>query len=136
MTIITKVSHPALFECLETISHDNGAGAGHSEYAIPDEWDRWCAAFLPAVELALAALSEDERQNLSIGELSDMSDIAYRSSDLWMAHSFFSAFFNDFDPSAVHVPSRLGLRHDVRHQKVGRLILEGLILEALLGRRH
>ena len=31
-------SHPATFECLEAVSHDMGAGAGHASYVVADSW--------------------------------------------------------------------------------------------------
>lgn len=36
--LVTATSHPNIFEAFENISHDCGASAGHSNYAVPPEW--------------------------------------------------------------------------------------------------
>lgn len=35
VTLVTKESHPSLFKAFETISHDCGRQAGHTNYAVP-----------------------------------------------------------------------------------------------------
>lgn len=93
LRIVTKQSHPILFEALEIISHDRGAGAGHSNYAIPAPFNSSC----DDVEMALVTLTTADLEDFSIGEESDMQAIASRSPELQAASKFLNAFFNDFE---------------------------------------
>lgn len=70
--IIVRSDAPTLFDCLEAISHDAGAGAGHSNYTLPDE----VAEDLQSYEAALAALTPEQRTTFSIGDYDDARIIA------------------------------------------------------------
>lgn len=91
--IVTRESHSRLFEALEIVSHDCGAGAGHPEYAIPEPW----ASEVDYVEQAMRDLSPEEVETLSIGEHDEARAIASRTPGLMTASDFLEAFFNDFE---------------------------------------
>lgn len=91
--VVTKDTHPSLFEMLETISHDRGSGAGHTNYAIPKEFSH----DLDLIDHTIAALPLKEWEIFAIGELSEALAIADRSPDLTLTHAFLDAFFNDFE---------------------------------------
>lgn len=91
--IVTKESHPSLFEVLETISHDRGAGAGHGNYAIPDTYEKG----LDLYEAALKGLTDKEYEAFAIGETDEATAIAERTPELRITHNFLTAFFNDFE---------------------------------------
>lgn len=96
--VVTKITHPVLFEAFEIISHDRGAGAGHSNYAVPREWvDR-----LQPTELALRGLSEPELKTFCIGEEEDQLALA-RTPELLYASDLLNSFFEDWDNPPVPV---------------------------------
>lgn len=90
---VTPQSHPVLFQALEMISHDRGAGAGHSHYAIPAEHGK----HLDEVEDAVKHLTATELETFAIGEGSEAQAIADREPGLGVAHKFLDAFFEDFE---------------------------------------
>lgn len=89
---ITASSHPAIFECLETISHDMGASAGHASYVVADGW----VGKLAIAEDALSGLSKGERETLAIGEIEDAREIYRGSPGLQVSYGLLCAFFNDW----------------------------------------
>lgn len=97
--VITANSHPRLCEALTIVAHDSGAGASRTEYGIPPEW----VSRLPAIEAALAALSQDDLENICIGEETDMEEVAGRSEDLRMANGILADFFDEWPPAGEEV---------------------------------
>ncbi len=91
--LVTKDNYPLVFEALETISHDRGAGAGHSNYALPPRW----LGRLGKIEQSLTTLTKEERETFAIGEDSEVKAIADRSAALHEAHELLDAFFDDFE---------------------------------------
>lgn len=74
MILITRATHPALFEAFERISHDCGRQAGHQNYAIPLTY----APRLAGMEESLKRLltrHPDKFETLCIGEESDRQAI-------------------------------------------------------------
>lgn len=92
-TIVTKDSHPKLYEAFEAISHDRGAGAGHETYSVPKEW----ADKIPVTEAALTTLSTEELESFCIGEQGEADTIAKRSLSLGIAHAMLNSFFEDWE---------------------------------------
>lgn len=99
--LVTEASHPTLFECFETISHDCGSGAGHTNYSVPPEW----APHLQNLEEAIKPLSAEEVQTFCIGCETEVAVIAARSEILTTAGKMLTCFWADWgkweDPS-VH----------------------------------
>ena len=89
---VTASSHPATFECLEAVSHDMGASAGHASYVVADSW----VGKLAIAEGALAGLSREDRETLSIGDAGEARVIHERSPGLKVAYDLLLGFFNDW----------------------------------------
>lgn len=90
--LVDKNNYPSVFEVFEIISHDRGSGAGHSYYAVPDEW----AIFVKIAETELLELTAEERETFAIGEETEAEAIGFRSINLIKTHAFLNAFFNEF----------------------------------------
>lgn len=91
--LVTQQSYPTLFRAFETISHDVGAGAGHTNYSVPPEWvDK-----LALVEKELSLLSTADLETLLIGEDSEAIAIVARSDNLLIVHKMLNAFFDDWE---------------------------------------
>ncbi len=91
--LVTKESHPTLFESFEDISHDRGSGAGHDNYSVPPEW----VDTLNIAEKCLVTLSEEERQEFAIGEQGEVEKIATRSQEFSQTHKMLNSFFEDWN---------------------------------------
>jgi hypothetical protein len=89
MTIVTQASHPRLFKAFETISHDRGSGAGHSNYYVPPRWE----GHLAQVEQQLTTLNDDELETFSIGERDEAKPLTVKLSE---ANTLLESFFNDW----------------------------------------
>ena len=96
VTLITKDSHPALFQAFELISHDCGRQAGHTNYAVP------LAEFQPAqldeFDLQLMRLCRDADSDfdcLCIGD-QDESQRIVRDYKLEAADTLLQRFFEEF----------------------------------------
>ena len=82
--------YPCLFGCLEDISHDSWGGAGHASYSLPGRWD----VQLPWIEVALAELTEEQRQTFAIGEQGEVEAMLKGASlALRLAHRLLNEFF-------------------------------------------
>lgn len=95
VVVITKASHPAIFEAFEMISHDCGRQAGHSNYAIPID----CTTDLAEVEASLAdllATADSDFECLCIGEAEESAEIV-RGYKLQRADTLLHAFFEEFE---------------------------------------
>ena len=95
--IVTEKSHPLVFETLETISHDVGAGAGHDTYAIPEPW----CLNLSVYEAWLRLLTPENQETFCIGEESEAKALIQGSMYLQVTHDFLTAFFNDFEAEPI-----------------------------------
>ncbi len=91
--IVHKHSYPHLFEAFETLSHDCGAGAGHSNYAVPKEW----APHLKTAETALSTLTNKEYGIFLTGDATEQQEIADRSKELFCTHKMLNSFFEDWN---------------------------------------
>jgi len=85
---ITKENYPILFEVFEIMS-----GAGHDSYAIPRVWE----GMFPIAEASLAALSEEDREILCIGDCDEALAIVEKVKQSKNVYEFLTAFFNDFE---------------------------------------
>jgi hypothetical protein len=93
---ITKDNYPFVFEVLEAVSHDSGSGAGRSSYGVPPRW----VDGLPLMNIALEALSTEERETFAIGEVTESEAIALRSPWLGDAHAMLNDFFDGWQTCA------------------------------------
>lgn len=94
--VIDQVSHPKLYHAFEVISHDSGAGAGHTNYCVPaDE-----SARVATAEAQLTPLTDDEIETLSIGEAEEM-DALVAKHGLADTHALFNEFFEGGWPCCV-----------------------------------
>jgi hypothetical protein len=96
--LVTEKSHPCIFAAFEIISHDNGAGSGHTNYSVYPSW----APHLNTIEKALAGLGDrgnidGDFVNFCIGEQEKMEAIAKRSPELALASCMFNSFFEGWD---------------------------------------
>lgn len=87
--LVTKESHPALYQALENLSHDSGGGAGHPSYAVPAPWSEK----VPAAEAALAQLTEPDLCDFSIGSTDDQAAVAEKNPGLDLVAELLNAFF-------------------------------------------
>lgn len=88
--MVTKDSHPALFEAFEIISHDSGNLAGWACYDTPPCWE----PALKVMDKALANLDDRELQEFCIGESQQQEDVLNQGGDaLVMAGAFLTMFF-------------------------------------------
>ena len=91
--LITEKEFPFVFKAFETIAHDNGAQAGHINYAISMSWK----STIGAIEDDLKALYEDvysEFETLCIGEEFERQRIVvYRR--LTLADKLLQEFFEE-----------------------------------------
>lgn len=90
---VTARSHPKVYQALDLISHDQGAGAGHDTYAVPIEYEDK----LPAIESALGTIHPTQFQTFCIGDEAVQKRIAATCPELSDASNFLDAFFEDFD---------------------------------------
>lgn len=103
VALVTKGSHPHLFEAFDSISHDSG-GCCHDNYRVPARH----LARLAEAEAALATLSKDDLETFCIGEQSEMETIRQRSPELGRTHDLLCAFFDgwiDERPETQEAPS-------------------------------
>jgi hypothetical protein len=70
-----------IYEVLNDISHDGGAGAGHDHYAIDAKWEPRCADW----DFKLSFMTREQRQTFAIGEQSEGRELAERHGLLDMA---------------------------------------------------
>lgn len=94
--VITKDSHPILFDCFDVISHDSGAGC-HDNYSVPESAAtrvEECESELAAA--MLAGLEAEQLTDICIGEESDQHKYVAQYG-LQKTHALLTDFFNDFE---------------------------------------
>lgn len=89
---ITEQSHPATFEAFETIRHDAGHGAGHTNYSVEKEW----ATLLPFVEAVLSTISKEGIQDFAIGGEDQRELLMNKDIRFLVVDAFLTAFFSDW----------------------------------------
>lgn len=91
-TIVTADRFATIHTAFETISHDQGASAGHLQYAVPAPFH----ALLAGVDADLADLDDVALETFCIGEDDEIAGMIDRQPSLSAAHNLLTAFAADW----------------------------------------
>ncbi len=92
--IITSESHPAIFKAFETISHDNGNQAGHTNYVVSLKWKD----DLDGIEKTLATMLRDADSDfdcLCIGDELERQSIVKSDPGMEVVDNLLQEFFEE-----------------------------------------
>lgn len=90
--LVTADSHPEIFNIFEIISHDNGFGAGHTNYSVPDIYT---PDQLSDFDMLLTIMGREKAEEFAIGG----EDDRVVTGELQALDQFLNDFFNDWDDS-------------------------------------
>jgi hypothetical protein len=87
-SLVTKEIHPNIYKAFKAVMYDIGAaGEGVADFLPKEDYD------LHAIDQALAALSEEDFEDLCHGEEADQQAIAHSSPVLMQAHALLEEFW-------------------------------------------
>jgi hypothetical protein len=90
---VTANNYPTTFKVFEMISHDMGAGAGHTNYSVPEKW----VPYLQDAERFLSKMSNENLENFTIGDQGEVDKITKYDSQALFVSNMLNSFFNDWE---------------------------------------